>query len=138
MANETKSNTAPQVKASAETDRLAQLEAQIANLQKLLAAQQPVLQPIKLDQDREQELKERQEELSRTCQERTQAIARKMWQDSPTEYPVRVADVPEIYIPARSSEEAKGRYDVLCGINGVDPKHRYQIGKPVKALNGVA
>ena len=109
------------------------LQNRLATIEKLLAAQQPVLQPIKLIQDRDEEFAERQKWLNKTCQERTQEIARKKWNDSTTEYPVKVADVPEIMVPARSPEEAKGRYDVLCGIIGVDSKHKYQIGKPVAA-----
>lgn len=123
-------------------DRLAQVEAEnaalkdrLANVEKLLAMQQPVTAPIKESMDREAEFELRKNDLSLSVKERTQAIARKRWTDSKTEYPVQVADVPLFMIPARSPEEAKGRYDVLCGILGVDSKHKYQIGQPVNVTN---
>lgn len=124
-------------KEQAPGERLAQLEQENAalqdrlqNIEKLLAMQQPVTAPIAAQMKREEEFERKKAELSMTCQERTQLEARRRWQE-PTEYKVKVADVPEISIPARSREEAKGRYDELCGILSVDTeKWKYEITPP--------
>lgn len=131
MADEKRPQQTTQQPAPAQADRIAVLEAQIANLQKLLAAQQPLLTPLQEEEVREKFHDAKVKELSLSCQERTQKKAREMWKD-PTEYPVRVADIPEILIPARNEIEAQGRYNHLCGINGVDAAHRYIVGKPVQ------
>ena len=131
MADEKRpQQTTQQPQQPQQVDRIAILEAQIANLQKLLAAQQPLLTPLQEEEVREKFHDAKVKELSLSCQERTQKRARDLWHDS-TEYPVKVADVPEIFIPARNELEAQGRYNHLCGINGVDAAHRYIIGKPV-------
>lgn len=118
-------------------ERLSQLEQEnallrdrLANIERTLAMQSPVTTPLVREAEREAEFERKKAELGLSCQERTQIEARRRWKDAPTEYPVKVADVPEIKIPARSPEEAKGRFDSLCGIIGVDPKHKYVIGTP--------
>lgn len=106
-----------------------ELRHRVAAMEKLLAAQQPVLQPVAQAQEREREVQAKVAELSQSVTGRSQAEARRRWRDSATEYPVSVADVPEILIPARSPEEARARYDQLCGINSVDPdRWEYKIG----------
>lgn len=113
----------------------AQLRDRLANIENLLAHQIPVVTPLKIEQDREEQFNRKKAELSDSCQVRSQANARAMWPEEKTEREVSVADVPAILIPSRSDEEAKARYDALCGINGVDPQsgHKYKIGKPQPA-----
>ena len=122
------------------SDRIASLEQEnailrdrFANIEKMLAMQAPVTTAIVREAEREAEYERKKAELGKSCQERTQIEARRRWTDASVEYPVKVADVPEIFIPARGPEEAKGRFDALCGILGVDQKHKYVIGAPVAA-----
>lgn len=126
------------------TDRVAQLEQEnaalhdrLANIEKLLAYQRPVITPLAQELAAEEAFQKKKAELSLSCVERTQAEARKRWKDSETEILVSVtgspaSGLPEIRIPARSKEEAKGRYDELCGILSIDTtKHKYTYGQPV-------
>lgn len=141
MANDyQQKQPAKSLSAMPDGDRTAQLEkqlsdmaAQMAVMQRLLAAQSPVTTPLMQDAEREAEFEKKKEWLTLSCKERTQKMARERWKDSTTEFVVSVADMPEIYIPARSPEEGKGRYDSLCGINGVDSQHKYRISGPVPA-----
>lgn len=138
MANEQQKSNQPYPH-----DRIATLEAQVAAqsdqvnaLMKLLAAQQPVLQPVALEQEREREFQERVKELGKSCLQRTQEFARSQWaKECPMEYPVSMPTNKEqlsLLIPARSSDEARGRYLTLCGIQAIDQDRRLEVGQPVQ------
>jgi hypothetical protein len=105
------------------------LQDQIANLQKTIAVERPVALPARIAQEREEAFEAMQAELGKSCSQRTQEAAEKLWgADTKTRYVVKVADQPELKIPARSPEEAKGRYDKICGIRTIDAdKHQYRI-----------
>lgn len=121
--------------------RLSQMEAMQARMtmmEKVMAMQSPVVTPLAVEAEREKWFQEQKDFLSKTCEERTQIIANQQWKESAA-YSVKLVDTkgvllaPEIKVPSRSKEEAKGRYDSLCGIIGVDSKHRYMIEGPVAA-----
>lgn len=129
-------------------DRLAQVEAEnaqlrdrLANIEKFLALQAPVTTPIKQAQDRDEEFEKLKKVIVTPAKVQTQNIARRRYTDSTKEYAIKIVslktgkeEIPEILIPARSVEEAKGRYDALCGILGVDSERaKYVIGPPVAA-----
>lgn len=105
------------------------LTAQVATLQRAVSAERPYSLPLKQAQDREDEFEKVKAELSKSCLERTQEMAEAKWgKDTKDRYRVKVADQLELLIPARSEEEARGRYDKISGIIGVDTaKHKYQI-----------
>src|SRR3954470_21399742 len=106
MAEQKKAPTVQDLQAQVEA-----LQASLDTVNKLLSAQQPVLQPVKLAQDRDEAFQKKAAEMAKPCTQRTQEEAERRWgNDTPTRYPVAVADVPEIMVPARSPEEAKGRY----------------------------
>lgn len=109
--------------------KVADLTAQVNNLQRTIAVERPVILPLKVAQEREEEFERRKAELSKSCLERTQNEAERLWaKDSNTRYRCKVADHLELLIPARSEEEAIGRYNKISGITGVDTsKHKYRI-----------
>lgn len=113
----------------AQSDRIAQLESQITNLQKLIANERPIQLPAKLSQDREAWYQKLVIELSVACLERTQAVAYERWggeTDMRYEVDIKVQkgqpkpDLHPMIIPARSEYEAKGRYEELFGITAID------------------
>ena len=105
--------------------------AQIATMQRLLEAQGPVMTPLQSEKAREDWLKTKTEELSKTAERRTQEEADRLWaKECSQKYPVQIGWVPMVNIPARSPEEATERYRKLCGIRSgteVEPV----VGKPV-------
>lgn len=120
----------------------AELKARLTNLEKVLALQIPVTTPLKTMQDRDEWFEQTKDAIDQPCEVRTQIEARRLWQEA-TEYPVSVMPVkptgpksgmPAVLVPARSPEEARGRYDKLCGITSVDTdKQKHVIGEPQPA-----
>jgi hypothetical protein len=109
--------------------KVADLTSQVVNLQRTIAVERPVTLPLKLQQEREEEYERFKAELSKPCQQRTQEEAERLWaRDTTARYRVKVADQLELLIPARSPEEAQGRYNKISGIINVDTdKHKYRI-----------
>ena len=130
-------------------NEIADLKAQIANLQKLIAAERPAALPAKLMQDREAEYQEKVKELSRSCLDRTQEFAVKRWGGDSGVGWYRVWIKPEnghaepgtlvLIIPARSEHEALGRYRELNGIRSldVDLKETFELLKPAEAAEAL-
>lgn len=112
------------------TRRLQQMEAQLNNLQKLMAAERPVLLPTKLSHDREQWYQDMVKEIGTLSNlEKTQKVAIERWGDETEDrYLVDVMvpkgtskpDLHPMIIPARNKYEAKGRYEELFGINSLE------------------
>ncbi len=105
------------------------LTAQVANMQRTMAVERPIAVPLRREQEREEEFERMKEELSKPPLQRTQEAAERLWgKDTKDRYAVEVPGHLKLLIPARSPEEAEGRYNKISGITGIDAdKPRHQI-----------
>lgn len=65
-------------------------------------------------------------ELSKSAVQRTQEAADRRFDDGKNRYKVSIPKdkvQPEVVLRANSPEEAKGRYDIICGIRQCDHEH---------------
>jgi len=111
--------------------QVADLTATVNNLQRTISVERPVAMPLRREQDREEEFERWKAELSKPPQQRTQEAAERLWgKDTKDRYSVQVPGHLSLLIPARSPEEAQGRYDKISGITGIDadrPRHQIKL-----------
>jgi hypothetical protein len=109
----------------------AELAAQVNVLNRTMSVERPMALPLKRAQDREEEYERLKSEYSKTCLQRTQEAADRLWaKDTKDRYRVKVPGHLELLIPARSPEEAEGRYNKISGITGIDadkPRHSIEL-----------
>lgn len=105
------------------------LTAQVQSLQRTMAVERPLAMPLKIAQDREEQFGRMKAEISKSPLQRTQEAAERLWgKDTNDRYSVQVPGHLSLLIPARSPEEAEGRYNKISGITGIDAdKPRHQI-----------
>lgn len=111
--------------------QVAELSARLAVAERVMSVERPVALPMKLAQEREEEFERMKAELSKPPLQRTQEAAERLWgKDTKDRYSVVVPGHLSLLIPARSEEEAKGRYDKISGITSIDsdrPRHQIKI-----------